>query len=71
MTSRNCLLTSEELDWYNEGIVLLMNVMKGRAVERTSAEYQIYEQWRGKHHLKTMEGNHGGSITRSQQRQQP
>jgi hypothetical protein len=51
MTNPNSLLTSDQLDWYNQGIILLMNVMKGRAIERSSAEFKVYEDWRKSGHL--------------------
>jgi hypothetical protein len=51
MTNQNLLLTPKQLDWYNAGVILLMNVMKGRAIERESAEFKVYEQWRMEGHL--------------------
>ena len=38
-------LTPAQLDWYNQGIVLLMSVMRGRA-DQGQAERAVYDDWR-------------------------
>lgn len=43
-------LTVGQLRWYNEGIVLLMNIMRGRA-DTGEAERSVYEEWRGRGNL--------------------
>jgi hypothetical protein len=45
-------LTPAQLDWYNEGITMLLALMNGRGVvHKESAERKVFEQWRMSGHL--------------------
>jgi hypothetical protein len=45
-------MNQQQLDWYNEGVIMLMALMNGRGiVARGSAERKVFEQWRMRGHL--------------------